>query len=62
MFVAIALMCTSMNLADCEMMIAEQVFITEEACVAFRDAQVMTMGPKGLIVGAGCFKVPGEEA
>lgn len=62
MFVAIALMCTSMNLVDCEMMIAEQVFITEEACVAFRDAQVMTMGPKGLIVGAGCFKVPGEEA
>ena len=62
MFVAIALMCTSMNLQDCEMMIADQVFVTEEACVAFRDAQVMTMGPKGLIVGAGCFKVPGEEA
>lgn len=62
MFVAIALMCTSMNLQDSEMMIADQVFVTEEACVAFRDAQVMTMGPKGLIVGAGCFKVPGEEA
>ena len=62
MFVAVALMCSSMNLQDCEMMIADQVFITEEACVAFRDAQVMTEGPKGLIVGAGCFKVPGEEA
>ena len=62
MFVAVALMCTSMNLQDCEMMIADQVFVTEEASVAFRDAQVMTMGPKGLIVGAGCFKVPGEEA
>lgn len=62
MFIAMALMCTSMRLQDCSMMIADQVFVTEEACVAFRDAQVMTMGPKGLIVGAGCFKVPGEEA
>lgn len=62
MFIAMALMCTSMNLADCEMMILDQVFITEEECVKVRDSQVMTMGPRGLIVGAGCFKVPVEEA
>ncbi len=55
-------MCQSMNLSDCSMMIAEQVFVNEAACVEFRDAKVMTMGPQGLIVGAACFKIPGEEA
>jgi hypothetical protein len=62
MFIAVALMCQSMNLSDCSMMISEQVFINEAACVEFRDAQVMTTGPQGLIVGAACFKIPGEEA
>lgn len=61
MFVAVALMCFSPDLRDCEMMINEQVFVTEEACIAVRDAAIGTTGPKGLIVGAACFKIPGEE-
>ena len=62
MFVAVALMCYSLDIRDCEMMIKQEVFLTEEACVAARDAAIGTTGPAGLIVGAACFKIPGEEA
>ncbi len=62
MFVAVALMCYSLDIRDCEMMINQKVFITEEACLEVRDAAIGTTGPAGLIVGAACFKIPGEEA
>lgn len=57
MFIAIALMCVELDLSTCSMMIWNDTFITEEACLSSNEAVLGTMGPQGVIVRTACFKV-----
>lgn len=57
MFIAIALMCVESDLRTCSMMIWDDTFITEEACLASNKEVLGMLGPQGYIVNTACFKV-----
>lgn len=60
MFIAVALMCYSLDVQTCTMMSWKDVFVTHEACEAHGQQMLGQMGPQGVIVNVACFKMPGE--
>ena len=62
MFIAVALMCLSLDVQTCTMMAWKEGFMTHEACEAHASRYLGQPGPQGLIVSAGCFQIPGEDA
>jgi hypothetical protein len=57
MFIAIALMCVENDLRTCSMMVWNDLFETEEECVASNASVLGQLGPQGYIVDTACFKV-----
>jgi len=62
MFLAVVLICLVSDANTCQLSYnTEQVFLTEEACVADTEAVKVELGYNpNLVVKAGCLAIPGE--